>query len=494
MQLLRIRDLRVGFSDRDLFTISELDLYAGERVGLIGANGAGKSTLFAVLMGGLEPLSGYMERRGNWTHFEPFETAPDVAAMEPSDAALWGLGALYGRASESYSGGEKTRARLADLLARPGDLLLLDEPTANLDAQGVRQLAAALRAVPSAILISHDRALLDEWTTRTWEIREGQLFDYPGSYSACAAWREQEFARRRAAHEQYEAEKARLEALAQDQRQRALRTRRRPRGMSSSEAKMRAFTSSSRSYEGRGKRLDAAARHTEKRLERLEAVERPPAPQRIRPDFTLTDPPRNPVVAESFGLNFAWPGGEQLFRDARFQLRRGVHAALEGPNGCGKSTLLQLIAGGHPDIRSVPKARYGYFRQELDGIVPAETVLENVERVSVQRGNVNRGVLARMGFTQRRVELGAGLLSGGERVRLAFAMLFVSNANVLLIDEPTNFLDIDSLEAVEDLLCDFEGTLLLVSHERRLLDRVARERWTIVDRQIEVVPLGAISR
>lgn len=494
MHLLRVRDLRVGFSDRDLFTISELDLYAGERVGLIGANGAGKSTLLAVLLGMMEPLSGFVERSGNWMLFEQFETAPDVAAMEPSDVALWGLGALYGRASDSYSGGEKTRARLADLLARPGDLLLLDEPTANLDAEGIRQLTAALWTVPSAILISHDRSLLDEWTTRTWEIREGRLYDYPGNYSAYAAWREAEFARRLAAHEQYEAERARLEALAEEQRRRAMRTRRRPRGMSASEAKMRAFTSSSRSYEGRGKRLDSAARNTEKRLERLKAVERPPTPVRIRPDFTLTDPPRNPVVAESFGLSFAWPGEELLFRDASFQLRRGIHAALEGPNGSGKSTLLQLIAGGHPDIRSVPKARYGYFRQELDGIVAAETVLENVERVSVQRGNVNRGVLARMGFPQRRVELRAGLLSGGERVKLAFAMLFVSDANVLLIDEPTNFLDINSLEAVEELLCDFEGTLLLVSHERRLLDAVAQERWTIVDGRIEVTPLAAISR
>ena len=253
---------------------------------------------------------------------------------------------------------------------------------------------------------------------------------------------------------------------------------------------MRAFTSSSRSYEGRGKRLESAAKSTEKRIERLEVVERPQAPLRIRPDFTLTDPPRNPVVVESFALNYAWPGEAPLFRDARFQLRRGVHAALEGPNGCGKSTLLQLIAGGHPDIRSVPKARFGYFRQELDEIVAAETVLENVERVSVQRANVNRGVLARMGFPQRRVELGAGLLSGGERVRLAFAMLFVSDANVLLIDEPTNFLDISSLEAIEDLLSDFEGTLLLVSHEKRLLDRVAQERWTIVDGRIEITPLG----
>ena len=490
MQLLRVRDLRVGFSERELFTIDQLDIFAGERIGLVGDNGSGKSTLLDVLVGLREPLGGQFERHGDWTPFRQFETALTPDALDEAQAGLWALHGLYGRTSETFSGGEQTRARLADVLARPGDFLLLDEPTANLDAAGIAQLMEALWAVPSCLIISHDRALLDALTTRTLEIREGQLVDYPGHYSAYAAWREQEFERRMSAYEQYEAEKQRLTALAQDQKRRAAKTQRRPRGISTSDARARAFSASKRSYEGIGKRMNAAARATERRLERLEVQARPETAFVIRPDFSLTDPPRNPVIAESFALSFGWPGQAKLFDHASFQLRRGVHAALVGPNGCGKSTLLQLIVEGHPDIRSVPKARYGLFRQDLELIDDERTILENMRRDSVQAEQVNRSVLARMGFTAERVDKPAKILSGGERVRLSFAMLAVSDANVLLIDEPTNYLDLASMEAIEGLLQDYEGTVLLVTHDRHLIEAVAEEIWTIEEGKIVIEPVA----
>ena len=494
MHYLEMRDVSVGFSDRDLFNIGQLDIYAGERIGLIGANGSGKSTLLRVMLGELEPLSGVVKRSGNWQSFRQFDEAYSAEMIADSDLGLWGLNDLWLRDPKSMSGGEKTRSRLARILATPGDVVLLDEPTSNLDLEGIEYLSSVLWGLDTFILISHDRALLNEHCTRTIDIREGRIFDFPGPYDAYMEWLESDLQRRENEYEQYLDEKARLEAVAKDYSKRAEKISKKPKGMSYSEAKQRDFTASHRSQGGKAKSMSAAAKHTEKRIGQLEEKAKPMRVQVIKPDFSLTNPPQNKIIAEAGqgafgdgGLTFGFEGQDLLFESAAFQLKGNKRTALTGPNGCGKSVFCRLLVDGHTDIRVVPKAKFAFFRQEMEMVDPELTILQNIRNASCQQETTDRSVLARMGFYREDVHKKAAMLSGGERVKLSFAMLFVSEANVLVLDEPTNFLDIPSMEAIESLLQDFEGTLLFVSHDRTFVQKLADEVWTIRDRKIELL-------
>lgn len=486
MHLLEMRDISMGFADRELFTIEKLDIYAGERIGLIGANGSGKSTFLRLLMGELKPLSGTIKRFGDWQQFRQFDAAYSADMIAETDIGLWGIAGLWQRDPETLSGGEKTRSRLAKVLAAPGDMLLLDEPTSNLDMAGIEQLSTFLWTQESFILISHDRALLNDHCTRILDIREGKIFDYPGNYDEYVAWLEADLRRREQEFEQFRAEQSRLQNLSKDLQRKASKISKKPKGMSASEAKQRDFVATHRSQGGKAKSLASAAKHTDKRIEQLKEKEKPKSSYVIRPDFTLTNPPKNKVIAEASDLSFGYEGGADLFDGATFRLKREIRTALIGPNGCGKTALCRLIVEGHEQIRSVPKARYGYFRQEMELIDGEKTVLENMRRISCQNEQIDRSILARMGFFQDSVHKKAVVLSGGEKVKLSFAMLFVSDANVLVLDEPTNYLDLPSLEAIEALLLDYEGTMLFVSHDRILVERLADEVWSIEDGKIVV--------
>ncbi len=479
MRLLTMRDVRVGFPQRDLFYIDKLDIFSGERIGLIGANGAGKSTLFRLLMGEIEALEGTIDRAGEWHFFRQFDEAYSTDELDGRVLALWRVDALWQRGPHTLSGGEKTRNRLMGTLNTPGDILLLDEPTSHLDLQGIAYLSERLTDLHSLILISHDRALLNEHCTRIWDIREGTLFDFPGSYNDYQQWLKEDLKRRQSDDEVFAEERQRLQSVVTEYKRRATKIAKKPRGMSHSEARQRDFSTSRRSYQGRAKSLAAAAKHTERRLEQLEEKTRPEKTFVIRPSFQLTDPPSNRIIAEADHLTFGFDHDDPLFLDASFRLLRNRRTALVGPNGCGKSVFCRLLVHGHPAIRSVPKARYGYFRQEMDLVDPTRSIVDNMRALSCQTEEVNRSVLARMGFFQQDVNRRASQLSGGEKIRLSFAMLFVSDANVLVLDEPTNFLDLPSLEAVERMLMDYEGTMLFVSHDRQFINRLADERWTI---------------
>ena len=175
--------------------------------------------------------------------------------------------------------------------------------------------------------------------------------------------------------------------------------------------------------------------------------------------------------------------GKAVFDDTVFRLLRGSRTAVLGPNGAGKTTLFRLIREGDL-IRSVPKARLGFFHQDLSGLREDDTVLENVMRDSVQKEGVVRSVLAQLLFSARDIRKPVRVLSGGEKIRLCFARLFTSPANVLILDEPTNYLDIPSVEALERLFREYEGTMLFASHDKTFVDAVATDRLVIRDRKI----------
>lgn len=230
-------------------------------------------------------------------------------------------------------------------------------------------------------------------------------------------------------------------------------------------------------------KLDSARKTILSRLEQLEAKEKPQQAALVHIDFSLTDPPANREIATGSHVTFGY-GNNLIFENTCFSLPKGSKTALIGPNGAGKTTLMELIRSGAPGIRLVPKAKIGYFQQSLDALDPDKAVLENVMETSVQSESTMRDILARFLIRREDVFKKAGVLSGGERVKLAFAKLFSSPANLLFLDEPTNFLDMPAIEALQKMVQDYEGTVLFVSHDRAFSDACATRILRIENRKL----------
>lgn len=478
--LICAENVTVSFGARTLFHIENLEIREGDRIGLVGMNGSGKTTLLALFCGALKPDEGTLILNCSPAYFHQLsDAAENCAAAE--ELSLFGVKELEG--SKSVSGGEGTRLRLAELFSKESPLYLIDEPTSHLDAEGVEYLAQRLWSIETFVLVSHDRELLDAQCDSIIEIEHGEVKRYEGNYSSYLEQKKRAFERASFEYEQYSGEMERLTSAYRAKKEQAKSAAKKPRGMSSSEAKVRDFSSMRRSPKGKAKGLERSAENIKKRMEHMEVKEKPKEFPKIRPLFSLTDPPRNPVIMEAESLSFTYPNGREIFRDAVFRLMRGSRTVLLGENGSGKTTLIRLILEGKL-IRTVPKAKLGYLKQDLSDLDDTLTVLECAQETSVQSPTVVRNVLARLLFTARDIEKPVAVLSGGERVRLAFARIFVSSANVLVLDEPTNYLDIPSVEAIQSLLSEYEGTMLFTSHDRAFVRAVATDALIIENRKI----------
>lgn len=461
--LLEAQNLSVSFGERTLFHIARLAIAAGEHIGLIGPNGSGKSTLMQVLAGLRKPDAGQVQRLCNPAY------APQFGLGDGSDSAAsrktFGVRGLQDPAQ--CSGGELARLRLSRV-PFGSRLLLLDEPTANLDAEGQRLFSEKLLTQETFLLISHDRALLNRVCNRIWFLTDGEIRVYRGNYDAFEAARERETLTQERAHEEYITEKRRLEEAVQSLRDQSASVRKPPKRMGNSEARLHKMGG-----QNAKKRLDQRRKATETRLEHLEKVERVKELPAIQLDFSLTNPPRSATILQVHHLRFAYPGGPEILRDVHFSLRNGDKAALLGSNGCGKTTLLSLLASGHEAVRITPQAKLGFLNQNLSTIDENATVLENARKRCVQREDVLRTVLTRMLLPKESWTQRAALLSGGEKIKLCLCQLILSDCNVLVLDEPTNYLDLPSLRALEAVLTAYPGTVLMVSHDEAFVRHVA---------------------
>lgn len=478
--LLQADNISFTFGTRTLFEINKLEIYEGDRIGLVGLNGSGKSTLLRLLMGELEPGEGTIKMYGNPCYFAQLSEGTYQKA-DNRELSLFGVQELCDR--DSISGGETTRLRLAELFSGSGSLYLIDEPTSHLDEKGLQYLNRRLWEIDSFILVSHDRELLDQHCNTIIEIENGKVNTYPGNYSEYCELKKQALQRASFEYEQYTEEVGRLNDAYHAKKEKAKKAVKKSKNMSSSEAKAREYGAVGKSIGGKSKSLERSARNIKKRIEHLEVKEKPREIPKVRPIFDLTNPPQNPIIMETEDLSFSYPDGNEIFRNAIFRLPRGSRTVLMGDNGTGKTTLINLILEGEK-VRIVPKAKIGYLQQNLKNLSQTDTVLESTLKNSVQPINVARNILARLLFTASDINKPVSVLSGGERIRLAFAKIFVSDANVLVLDEPTNYLDIPSVEAIQELLSEYEGTMLLVSHDRTFVKAIATRVLSIRNKQI----------
>ena len=467
--LLRAEHLRVLFGIRTIFDIDTIEIFDGDRIGLVGDNGAGKSTLLSVLYGDRQPDEGHVRAFSQSAIVRQFGDADNAEEM---DAALKARLRAKDAVHEGISGGELERLRIARALSVHAPLLFADEPTTNLDFDGVAEVRKALEQHRGAlVMVSHDRALLDDVCTIIWELEDGKLRVFPGNYSDYLEQKALERDFQRFEYDQYRAEQARLRSAIVGVKESARSVRQAPRRMGNSEARLHKRGGGTSAK----KQLEKAASALQTRIDNMEVKERPREEAQIKMALEGRGGVTSAAAVRAEHLTLA-AGKKVLLKDARFTLPTGKRTVLVGPNGSGKTTLLRAVRDELPGIRISPGVTVGWFGQEtLDTLNPGLTLLENVMRDSILPEHEARTILARMGLSAQDMVKPASVLSGGERAKTALARLMTGNSTLLLMDEPGNHLDLHALESLEEMLSMYQGTLLLVSHDRRMIDRVAQQ-------------------
>jgi len=515
--LVQLADAHFGYPGTDIFTGLTWQVNAGDRIGLVGPNGSGKSTLLRLLDGRLTPDRGTVARARGLSMSYLKQSQEFIGAGKIFDALLKPFEKLlaihdelltleknlgdekslerYGELQERYtreggyslesrvkalaqdlgfttadldrsvdtlSGGERGRLELAKVLLEEPDLLLLDEPTNHLDVEATEHLEERLREWPKAfVLVSHDRYFLRAVCREIVEVEAGKVVTYPGGYDKYVVERVERHERLNAAYERQAAEIARTEDF----------IRRNIAGQKTKQAK------------SRRKALDKVERLSRHQDEFAVAGN-------IGLRFSVGDHTGGKEALKAEHLDVGYPGAPPLVRDVNLIVYRGDRIGLVGPNGCGKSTLLKTLLGKLDPLGGVAlrghEVRVGYFDQKLSELDEEHSLIDEIRTV---RGDFNedvaRNFLGRFRFTGDDGFKKVKGLSGGERNRLTLAKMMLRPRNLLALDEPTNHLDIPAEEVLEEALDAYEGTVVVVSHDRYFLDRVVTKIVHIHDGRAE---------
>ncbi len=474
-ELLRLQNVSYEIKESTIFKDLNTIVKQGEIIGIIGKNGAGKSTLLQLMKGKIVPTTGQLVWNEMDVEIECVEQEEEVFALgdevTSDEVDLLSKWRVPNIAYSELSGGEKLKMRLAQGFAKGAQLLLLDEPTNHLDEQSTELLVEQIRDYSGTIIVvSHDRHFLDAVTTKIWSIENNKLIEHKGNYTSYMKAREE---KKQSQQREYEKQQKNIERI-EAQMNELTSWSHKAHAQSTKKEGMKEY------YRVKAKRMDAQVKSKRKRLEKeLEKTK----VERVEQDYSVRfSIQANKRVGKRFlevkNVRKAF-GDRLLFDHVHFTIQHGEKIALVGPNGCGKSTLLKIIMGqekGEGEVWLSPSANIGYLTQEVFDL-PLEKIPEQLfyRETFEERGKV-QNLMKHLGFTASQWTEPIQNMSMGERVKCKLMVYILEEKDVLILDEPTNHLDLPSREQLEETLADYNGTLLVVSHDRYFLEKITTDK------------------
>nr|WP_302595973.1 ABC-F family ATP-binding cassette domain-containing protein [uncultured Cellulosilyticum sp.] len=466
--VLECRKINKEYGEHQILKDVNLEIYQGQKIGIVGVNGAGKTTLANIIMGEIEPTSGQLIWQNDGLRIGYMKQIIDAKMLK-----------------ETLSGGEKTKALLTQILYNKYDVLILDEPTNHLDYVGVNWLIKQLKAFRgTVIVISHDRYFLDQCVTQIIEIEQGKAVLYKGNYSWYRQEKKKQYEAALRVYLEEEKNKERIQGQIKALRNWSSKAHRE----SAKKAIMTGNKFGGKEYNRvKAKKMDKAIKSRIKRLEKiaLNSTGCPKEEQKVL--FEVGKAPKvGTVILEAKDIRKCY-NHKVLFEESSFYVKRGEKVGLYGANGCGKTTLIKALLGEiqvEGMLKLSSARRIGYISQEVLGLEEQKTILELFTATTKQEYTKIRSELAQIGFEDNDLNKKVSCLSLGERMKLKLLLMIKEGCEVLILDEPTNHIDLHVREQLEETLAAYNGTILLVTHDRYMLERLCDKLLVFKEKRI----------
>ncbi|HBF4284875.1 ABC-F type ribosomal protection protein CplR [Clostridioides difficile] len=476
MLLVKVENLKKYYADKLILDIDKLEILENDKIGLVGSNGQGKTTLLKAILGEIEIDEGYTYLTGSYSYISQSENNIEACSHSKEKSLL----NAPDKFEEYLSGGEKVKLKIADALSNKKNIIIADEPTSNLDKKSIGVLEDMFKRHEGALLlISHDRRFLDELCTTILELEDGKLKAYKGNYTDYLMQKDEEVKRADFEYQEYVKEKKRLEKALLYKKALSDGIRKTPKRMGNSEARLHKMGGQTNK-----KKLDSNVKAIKSRINKLEVKNKPKVSKEI--NIKIQDGmeiiSKNLVEVKDMTLKLE---NKLLLDNVSFKIKRGKKIALLGDNGCGKSTLIkEILADKNDNIKINDKVKVGYFDQNQSLLDEEKSVLYNTKVNSSFDESFIRINLSLFGFKGDDVYKKVKVLSGGEKVKIALCKIILEDNNFLVFDEPTNYLDIKSMEALEKALINTDKTMLIVSHDRVFVSHICNYIIEIKDAKI----------
>jgi len=482
-ELFKLSNLKYEILDTPIFEGINTSVQEGDIICVIGKNGAGKTTLLKLINNELVPTQGQIQWMKQDLNIVMVEQEIESHIFNDDNVVETKLLEKWHVPRQNYSelsGGEKLKARLARGFSKISDLLLLDEPTNHLDEQGLEVLKNQIKNFKGTIIfVSHDRHFIDSVATKIWSLEHKKLIEYKGNYSSYMEVRKQ---KRLSQQREYEKQQKMVETI-EGQIKELTSWSKKAHAQSTKKEGFKEY------HRVKAKRTDAQVKSKQKRLEKeLEKAK----VERVEPEYKVRfSIQANNKVGKRFleVKNLSKKFDERtLFEKANFTIQHGDKVAIVGPNGSGKTTLLKIILGqehAEGEVWISPSAKIGYLTQEVFDLPLEQTPAQLFHRKTFEERGKIQNLMKHLGFIASQWNEPINNMSMGERVKCKLMVYILEEKDVLLLDEPTNHLDLPSREQLEDTLAEYNGTLLVVSHDRYFLDKITYNKLVISEKRIQ---------